>query len=136
MSKAYTPTFLRRKELTPYAKHTNPSIRTTHPFPLTHSLAGLLRLYTSGKFFPVQRKKTIYRLMALRWGPKLRSLSPTCDGEIPSNFDLILAILVIKNSPMYFYVFLCICKAQLNIFIETARYKFQLIIIITSLCLQ
>ena len=37
MSTAYTPIFLRRKELTPYAKHTNPSIRTTHPFPLTHS---------------------------------------------------------------------------------------------------
>ena len=38
---------------------------------------------------------------------------------------------------MYFYIFLIYCKAQLNIFIETARYKFQFItIIITSLCLQ
>ena len=58
VSTAYTPIFLRRKELTPYAKHTNPSIRTTHPFPLTHSLAGFnTKTYTSGKFFPVQRKK-------------------------------------------------------------------------------
>ena len=56
MSTAYTPIFLRRKELTPYAKHTNPSIRTTHPFPLTHPLAGLLRLILQENSFQFKGK--------------------------------------------------------------------------------
>lgn len=44
MSTTCTPTFLKRKELTLYAKHTNPSVRTV----------GLQRLIpSSGKFFPV-----------------------------------------------------------------------------------
>ena len=45
------------------------------PIP-THSLAGLLRLILQENSFQF-KEKTICRLMALRWGPKLRSLSPT-----------------------------------------------------------
>ena len=44
MSTACTPIFFKRKELIPYAKHTNPSIRTTHPFPLIHSQGYSVRL--------------------------------------------------------------------------------------------
>ena len=56
MSKPCTPIFFKGEELTPYAKHTNPSIRTTHPFPHIHSQGYSVRLLLQESSFQFKGK--------------------------------------------------------------------------------